>query len=114
MTGPLIWRGEVFIDASDVAAEAGCTRRNVQLHLKAHGTLDRLGRGNARDMRPEMNPKATPVSVAGRDFPSIRALARFTHRRLDTIRGWLIKGETGKLEQAVRQQERQAAAEGQA
>jgi hypothetical protein len=102
MSGPLTWRGETFIDSSDLAAEAGTTRRNVEWHLRTHGNLDRLGQGQSRTKLPGSNPKAAPVTVAGQEFPSIRALARFTGRRLDTIRGWLVRKEAQKLEEAVR------------
>jgi hypothetical protein len=102
MSGPLTWRGETFIDSSDLAAEAGTTRRNVEWHLRTHGNLDQLGQGQSRTKIPGSNPKASPIIVAGQQFPSIRALARFTGRRLDTIRGWLVQGKIDKLEEAVR------------
>lgn len=96
----LEWKGEAFIDRDDVAAEAGRQPKTVDYHLRVNGNLDTLGTGSDWAKRRE-HPDATPVSIAGQRFPSVRALSRACNKRLRTVQRWLGKKEFDKIEAAL-------------
>ena len=93
------WRGETYFGATDVAAEADCSRQAVYAHMRKYGNLDRLGDKNLP------HPRAKVVEVLGHSWVSERAFARDIGVSLSRVQRWRRSGAKGvaKMEAAVRQ-----------
>ena len=91
----LEWRGQKFVDQTDLAAEAGVYSSTVSFHLKKHKNLDRLGIGPG--FKKGSHPRAKPITVDGVEYTSGRAFAAQWDVRLQTVQDWLRTGRMDKL-----------------
>ncbi len=80
-------RGTIYESVDEAAAALGVSKKTVYWAIN-HGNPDMLGLGRPRPPRSgNANlDNSKPVTVAGKYFPSISALARFLGRDISVVR----------------------------